>query len=117
MDSAKVQTPSASMSTFTSYRSGFTVDLSMPKEFGSRPGFLRRSYRECKRRSRDDFLSSWVRDAEGEVDQARGRVAGGGGYNDLIPLDLLFEDGTGVDSPVGQGLRGARCHQRAERRP
>ena len=59
--------------------------------------------------------SSCVRDAEGEVDQARGRVAGGGGHNDLIPLDLLFEDGTGVAAPVGQGLRGARYHQRAER--
>ena len=114
MDSAKIQTPSASMSTFTSYRSGFTVDLSMPKEFGSRLGVLRRSYREGKRRSGDDFSSSCVRDAEGEVDQARCRVAGGGGHNDLIPLDLLFEDGTGVDAPVRQGLRGARCHQRAE---
>ena len=59
-------------------------------------------------------MSSWVRDSEGEVDQALGRVAGGGGHNDLIPLDLLFEDGTGVDSPVGQRPRRANYHQRAE---
>ena len=59
----------------------------------------------AERRSSDDFLSSCVRDAKGEVDQALGGVAGGGGHNDLIPFDLLFEDGTGVDTPVGQRPR------------
>ena len=68
--------------------------------------------REC--RFGDDFLSSWVRDAEGEVDQALGRIAGCRGHNDLVPLDLLFEDGTGIDPPVGQRPRRARYNQRAE---